>query len=290
MQITIDKESGFCLGVIRAIQIAEQALAAGMPLYSLGEIVHNNAEVQRLRGQGLCIVQRKEYERMSNANVLIRAHGESPQTYSIAMQNGIRLIDATCPVVLRLQQKIRNTYKNMPANTQILIFGQKGHAEVNGLVGQTDGRAQVIESLDGITDWRRHIILFAQTTMSREGFAMLCDGIRQRLPAHLNLEAHDTTCRRVFARVEHLRRFAAQHDVIVFVCGASSSNGGVLFNVCREVNKKTYRVETAVDLQPAWFAGCRSTGICGAASTPQWHLRNIAEAIENMDYAADIVR
>ena len=280
MQVNINKESGFCFGVVRAVAKAEEALSEGGALLSLGEIVHNNAEVSRLKAKGLNVVSRSEFEGLSDASVLVRAHGEPPQTYATAARNRIRLIDATCPVVLQLQKKIRDTCQNAPPDTQIFIFGQKGHAEVNGLAGQAGGRAQVIETLADIADWGRPVILFAQTTKSEDDFRQLCADIRRRLPARLSFEAHNTICRYVSGRVRHLRSFAAQHDVVIFVCGALSSNGGVLFDVCRSVNARTYRAECAADLQPQWFARCSAAGVCGATSTPQWLMENVAEAIK----------
>jgi 4-hydroxy-3-methylbut-2-enyl diphosphate reductase len=223
-----------------------------------------------------------EFESISNASVLIRAHGEPPQTYSTAHSHNIHIIDATCPVVLNLQQKIRNCYLTKSPDSRILIFGQKGHAEVNGLVGQAEGNAQVIQCIDDIEDWTKGLILFAQTTMSEEDFCILCAGIRQRLPARLPFAAHNTICRSVSGRVKHLRAFAAKCDVVVFVCGALSSNGNVLFNVCKTINTNTYRAECSADLQPAWFNGCSTVGVCGATSTPQWLMQDIADAITHI--------
>jgi 4-hydroxy-3-methylbut-2-enyl diphosphate reductase len=282
MHININRQSGFCFGVIRAIEKAERALSEGVELLSLGEIVHNNAEVNRLKTRGLRIISHSEFENISNATVLIRAHGEPPKTYDTAHKNNICLIDATCPVVLKLQEKIRESNQNKSADAQILIFGQKGHAEVNGLVGQADGDAQVIETIADIVDWTRPIILFSQTTKSEDSFCQLCTAIRSRLPARLHFEAHNTICRYVSGRVQHLRTFAARHDVVVFVSGALSSNGSVLYSVCRSVNARTYRAENALDLQSVWFNGCRLAGVCGATSTPQWLMEEVAEAIQKL--------
>ncbi|GHT11419.1 4-hydroxy-3-methylbut-2-enyl diphosphate reductase [Bacteroidia bacterium] len=280
--VTIDTQSGFCFGVIRAIEKAEQALHSGVALYSLGEIVHNNLELNRLKNNGLRVISHTQMEALRDAVVLIRAHGEPPQTYATARQNNLQLMDATCPVVLKLQQKIHQSYLQN-TNNQILIFGQKGHAEVNGLVGQTDGTAQVIETVDEITDWTRSITLFAQTTKSETAFEQLCADIRSRLPAHLHLEAHNSICKHVAQRVQHLQQFATQHDVIIFVSGALSSNGNVLYKVCKAVNPRTHRVENAHDIQPEWLAACGSVGVCGATSTPQWLLKEVAEALPTND-------
>jgi 4-hydroxy-3-methylbut-2-enyl diphosphate reductase len=286
MQVTIDNNSGFCFGVIRAIEMAERALADGLALYSLGEIVHNSAEVSRLSAGGLRVVASSLIGTLpQEAVVLIRAHGEPPQTYASARQHNIRIIDATCPVVLKLQDKIQKCAATAPNGCSILIFGQKGHAEVNGLVGQVGGEAQVVETIDDITDWSRPIVLFSQTTQSVAAFDALCKAIRERLPAHLSFEPHNTICGRVCRRAAQLQAFAAQHDAIVFVCGALSSNGNVLFNVCKGVNPNTYRVESAADLRQEWFTGVSSVGICGATSTPQWLMEEVAAAVSN-DFVA----
>ncbi|GHT67286.1 4-hydroxy-3-methylbut-2-enyl diphosphate reductase [Bacteroidia bacterium] len=282
MTITVDNKSGFCFGVIRAIEKAEQALANGIKLYSLGEIVHNNAEVSRLKAKGLSVILPAELEQLADVTVLIRAHGEPPTTYATAAQNNVQIVDATCPVVLQMQRKIKQCYENKNANTQLLIFGQKGHAEVNGLVGQASGDAQVVETIGDISDWTRSIILFSQTTKSVDDFNKLCADIRLRLPNHLHFEAHNTICRHVSQRVQHLQEFAAQHDVIIFVSGALSSNGNVLFEICKSVNAHTHRVERAEDLQASWFAQCRSVGVCGATSTPQWLMEQVADAVREI--------
>jgi 4-hydroxy-3-methylbut-2-enyl diphosphate reductase len=282
MLVALDEKSGFCFGVIRAIEKAEQLLDSGVALYSLGEIVHNSVEVNRLKAKGLRVINREQFEALRKATVLIRAHGEPPQTYELAQRNGITLIDATCPVVLHLQSSIGESYQRLHAQGgQLVIFGQRGHAEVNGLVGQAQGDATVIESVDELSllDLSRPITLYSQTTKSLEQFAQLRSEIRRRLPAPLTLDAHDTVCRQVSHRKPHLREFAGAHNVVVFVSGRNSSNGKELYQACIEANARSYMVEDADELQAAWFVGCSSVGVCGATSTPRWLMRKVAEAV-----------
>lgn len=292
--IEIDSQSGFCFGVTRAIQRAEEELQNG-PLYCLGDIVHNGEEVSRLAGMGLITIDHEQYRELHDAKVLLRAHGEPPSTYQLAEQNGIRLFDASCPVVLGLQKRIREAYRQHP-QAQIVIFGKPGHAEVVGLVGQTDGSAIVVEhpaEVESI-DFQRDIFLFSQTTKSTDEFTQLIGNIRNRLAETASqavFEYHDTICRNVANRVENLRRFAVEHDVVIFVGGRKSSNAKVLFGHCQAANAGTLFVSQIDELTPEWFAELRriaakpltecKIGICGATSTPQWLMEQVAAQIES---------
>jgi len=282
MKVEIDNDSGFCFGVVTAIRKAEEELQKSGTLYCLGDIVHNSDEVQRLSSKGLKIITHSEMEKLSGVKVLLRAHGEPPSTYLTARRNGIEIIDATCPVVLRLQQRIKDTFST-PASErpQIVIYGKNGHAEVNGLVGQTAGEAIVIESagdLDRI-DFSRDVALYSQTTKSLEGFRHVTEEIRRRLQPGCRLESFDTICRQVANRVEKLQRFARAHDVVLFVAGKKSSNGKVLYANCLEVNPATYLISNPSELDPEWLRGAGSVGICGATSTPAWLMNRVAEAV-----------
>ncbi|MDR2937775.1 MAG: 4-hydroxy-3-methylbut-2-enyl diphosphate reductase [Prevotellaceae bacterium] len=280
MLVELDEKSGFCFGVIRAIEKAEQLLGSGVALYSLGEIVHNGVEVNRLKAKGLKVINHEELKQLRAATVLIRAHGEPPQTYAQAKQNGITLIDATCPVVLHLQSNISKSY-TQNRGAQLVIFGQRGHAEVNGLVGQVAGDAIVLESVDELhlLDFSRPIVLYSQTTKSLEQYELLCSEIKKQLATGLLFEAHDTICRQVSHRKPHLREFAKKHDVIIFVSGRHSSNGKVLYEACREANPLSYMVEDAEDLRSEWFKNCASVGVCGATSTPRWLMKKVADVV-----------
>lgn len=279
--IEIDTESGFCFGVTTAITKAEAELAKGEPLYCLGDIVHNTAEVERLRTKGLGTISHADLPALRGAKVLLRAHGEPPSTYRTADENDITLIDATCPVVLKLQQRIKEAYHKSCRDNgqlQIVIYGRMGHAEVNGLVGQTDGTAIVIESvgqLDRI-DFGRPVALYSQTTKSLEGFSEITRAIAGRMKPGVAFDYYDTICRQVANRVSHLCSFAAAHDVVLFVAGEKSSNGHILFEHCRQVNQRTYMVPSPDVIDKAWFAGARTVGICGATSTPRWLMDNVA--------------
>ncbi|MDR3329003.1 MAG: 4-hydroxy-3-methylbut-2-enyl diphosphate reductase [Prevotellaceae bacterium] len=283
MRVELDKESGFCFGVIRAIEQAEQLLADGVALSSLGEVVHNSVEVSRLQALGLRVIgDRERFEELRGATVLIRAHGEPPSTYALAARCGVTLVDATCPVVLRLQERIRQSARQaLEDGAQLVIFGQRGHAEVNGLVGQANGKATVLESVEEVhlLDFERPIVLYAQTTKSLEEFAQLRCEIRKHMAVGMRFEAHDTVCRQVAHRARHLRTFARRHDVVIFVSGHNSSNGNELHAVCAAANPRTHRVQDVGELRPAWFAGkCRSVGVCGATSTPRWLMARVAKA------------
>ena len=302
MKIEIDNNSGFCFGVMRATTTAETELSKQQPLYCLGDIVHNGQEVERLTHLGLITIDHTEFAKLKNARVLLRAHGEPPRTYELAQRNNITIIDATCPVVLKLQQKIKQAYTNHP-DAQIVIYGKIGHAEVIGLEGQTEGKAIVIEDENDLSkiDFSRPIILFSQTTKSIEGFNQLVNTIKTRIssrPTNLNqnsqlstlnsqlnsgihFEYHDTICRNVANRIPDIKHFASQFDVILFVAGAKSSNGKVLFNECLSVNPRTYLVSSADELNPEWFKDIKSVGICGATSTPKWLMEEIKLRIES---------
>lgn len=282
MKVEIDNDSGFCFGVVTAIRKAEEELQKSGTLYCLGDIVHNSDEVQRLSSKGLKIITHSEMEKLHGVKVLLRAHGEPPSTYELARRNGIEIIDATCPVVLRLQQRIKDTFST-PAGQrpQIVIYGKNGHAEVNGLVGQTAGEAIVIESTDDLDriDFSRDVALYSQTTKSLEGFRLITEEIRRRLRPGCRLESFDTICRQVANRVEKLQRFACAHDVVLFVAGKKSSNGKVLYANCREVNPSTYLISNPSELDPQWLDGAESVGICGATSTPRWLMEQVKSSI-----------
>lgn len=273
-KVEIDEKSGFCFGVVTAIHKAETELASDGSLYCLGDIVHNSNEVERLQSIGLKTITHADMRGLHGVKVLLRAHGEPPATYSLASENNIDIIDATCPVVLALQKRIKEMYESTLGKAdapQIVIYGQTGHAEVNGLVGQTAGTAIVVESkndLDRI-DFTRDIALYSQTTKSVEGFNDLISDIRQRLAPDVKLMSFDTICRQVAGRVGHLRDFAASHEVVIFVAGSKSSNGKILYGHCHDVNPRTYMIGDASQLQPEWLKNATSIGICGATSTPR---------------------
>lgn len=269
MLVEIDAGSGFCFGVTTAISKAEEELAKGAPLYCLGDIVHNGEECERLRQRGLIAIDHDQYRQLHDVRVLLRAHGEPPEVYEIARRNHIDIIDATCPVVLSIQKRIK---ANAP-DRQIVIFGQRGHAEVLGLVGQTDGRALVIESADELNriDYSRDVYLYSQTTKSLEEFRQIVETIRQSMLPGAEFHYFDTICRQVANRLENIRHFAASHDMVLFVCGSKSSNGRVLLEACRDVNPRTFHVEGAHQIDEAWLTDdVTSVGICGATSTPKW--------------------
>lgn len=290
--IEIDDNSGFCFGVVTAIRKAEEELDRSGSLHCLGDIVHNASEVERLGHKGLQTITHAEMENLKDSTVLLRAHGEPPSTYRIAKANNITIIDATCPVVLQLQRRIKEAYdtnlrlfeegsiKEMPL---ILIYGKEGHAEVNGLVGQTDGNAIVIQSVDDLEriDLSRDILLYSQTTKSLDGFRHIVDEIKKRKTIG-SFEYFDTICRQVANRLTKLREFAAGHDAIVFVSGAKSSNGKVLFEECRRVNPRSYLVSDGTQLDLSVFKGAETIGICGATSTPRWLMTEVAEKLKDL--------
>ena len=280
-EIEIDPNSGFCFGVVTAIAKAEEELKKSGRLYCLGDIVHNSDEVERLRRSGLVTITHEQFACLHDVKVLLRAHGEPPETYETARRNNIEIIDATCPVVLRLQQRIKQTYDSDSTHPQIVIYGKIGHAEVNGLVGQTHGEATVVEHLDQLSkvDFSRDIALYSQTTKSLEGFREMIDTISGRIGQGVKFSYYDTICRQVANRTEHLRSFAAEHEVVLFVSGAKSSNGRILFDHCRRVNPRTYMLSNPSELTPDMTAGARSIGICGATSTPRWLMEAVANRL-----------
>ena len=286
LKIAIDSGSGFCYGVVRAIAAAEQHLAQAVPLYSLGAIVHNNKELERLQAKGLQSIQAKQIPQIFAQKLLIRAHGEPPQTYALARAHEIQVIDCTCPVVLRLQKKIQEEYlSTRAANGQIVIFGKKGHAEVNGLVGQVDGDALIIEHparLDGL-DYSRPLSLFSQTTQDPQAFQELCRGIearyRQAGKEHSYFRAFNTICKQVSDRLPAIQAFARRHDVIIFVSGKESSNGRVLFEACRAANPRSHKIASLDEVHATLFQPGDSVGICGATSTPKWLMEELAQTL-----------
>ena len=283
MFIEIDEGSGFCFGVTTAIKKAEEELAKGEKLYCLGDIVHNGRECDRLREMGLITINHEEMEQLHDAKVLLRAHGEPPETYELARKNNIEIIDATCPVVLKLQKRIKAQYDEN-GTAQIVIFGKKGHAEVLGLVGQTHSNAIVIESSDEVTklDFTRDIYLYSQTTKSLDEFNRIIDYIQTHISPDATFKSFDTICRSVANRMPNISQFAAKHDLILFVCGRKSSNGKVLYNECLRVNPNTHLVEDPQEIESAWLEGIQSVGICGATSTPRWLMEQCSDAIQNM--------
>ena len=281
MKIEIDNDSGFCFGVTTAIRKAEEELAKGTTLYCLGDIVHNGMECERLRQMGLITINHDEMARLHDVKVLLRAHGEPPETYELARRNNIEIIDATCPVVLQLQKRIKAQYE---AGGTIVIFGKKGHAEVLGLVGQTDGRAVVIEQFDDVRrlDFQHDIFLFSQTTKSLDEFHRIISYIQQHIAPTATFCSFDTICRSVANRMPNISQFASRHDLILFVCGRKSSNGKVLFNECRRVNPNTHLVEGPEEIDPSWLQGVETVGICGATSTPKWLMEQCRDALTVM--------
>ena len=282
MEIRIDDNAGYCFGVVKAIGAAEEELSRDGSLFCLGDIVHNSAEVERLRSLGLEVIDHQRLPSLTGRKVLIRAHGEPPSTYRTAEQLGICLIDATCPIVLALQQRIRKGYDEMQrVGGQIVIFGKPGHAEVVGLTGQTDGTA-VIASTPydlGNIDFSRPIRLYSQTTKSREEYQQLIANIQSRLLPGADFVAFDTICNRVANRARELETFARSVDVLLFVAGANSSNGHYLYEYCRKVQPRTHLIADAGDLQGEWFEGARSVGISGATSTPRWLMEEVAKQL-----------
>lgn len=283
MKVEIDSKSGFCFGVTTAIRKAEEVLDREGSLYCLGDIVHNTAEVERLQHKGLITITHEEMKRLHNVKVLLRAHGEPPSTYELAKQNNIEIIDATCPVVLQLQRRIKAAWEaDKDKETQIVIYGKKGHAEVNGLVGQTAGEALVVQDVKELDrlDPNRKIDLYSQTTSSLEGFREMVKEIENRRGKD-NIRWSDTICRQVANRMTGIREFAQGHEVVIFVCGAKSSNGKVLYEACREVNPRTYFISSPQELKDEWTADATSIGICGATSTPAWLMQQTYDKLVN---------
>ncbi|MBR3496494.1 MAG: 4-hydroxy-3-methylbut-2-enyl diphosphate reductase [Prevotella sp.] len=270
MQIEIDSGSGFCFGVTTAIRKAEEELAKGTTLYCLGDIVHNGMECERLKQLGLITIDHEQMAELHDVKVLLRAHGEPPETYELARRNNIEIIDATCPVVLQLQKKIKRQYES--GAPSIVIFGKPGHAEVMGLVGQTGGNAIVIAHFDDVKklDFSRDIYLYSQTTKSLDEFHRIISYIQEHISPEAHFQSFDTICRQVANRMPNISAFAARHDLILFVCGRKSSNGRVLFEECQRVNPNSHLIEGAGEIDPSWLEGISSVGICGATSTPKW--------------------
>ena len=279
LNIEIDNGSGFCFGVTTAIQKAEEELAKGNKLYCLGDIVHNGMECERLREMGLITINHDEMAQLHNAKVLLRAHGEPPETYELARRNNIEIIDATCPVVLQLQKRIKKQYETGAG--QIVIFGKKGHAEVLGLVGQTAGNAIVIEHFDDVKqlDFSRDIYLYSQTTKSLDEFHRIIEYIQEHISPNATFRSFDTICRSVANRMPNISQFATKHDLILFVCGRKSSNGKVLYNECLRVNPNTHLIEGPDEIDPQWLEGIQTVGICGATSTPKWLMEQCRDKI-----------
>lgn len=283
--IEIDSKSGFCFGVVNAIKKAEEELDKGGILYCLGDIVHNNLEVERLEKLGLKTINHEQFAQLKNARVLLRAHGEPPSTYEIAKENNIEIIDASCPVVLRLQRRIKDKHHTEIDNdTQIVIYGEKGHAEVNGLMGQTDARAIVIEKKEELDklDFSRNICLFSQTTKPLDGFREVIDIIESRMQNGAQFEYVDTICRQVSNRIPNIKEFATKHDIILFVAGQKSSNGKVLFSECKKYNPNSYFVSSPDEIDPAIIKKGLSIGVCGATSTPKWQMEEVEKKIDEI--------
>ncbi len=284
MQVTIDKNSGYCFGVEFAIKMAEDEMENMEPLYCLGDIVHNDMEVKRLSEKGLVVIDREQLQELSNCKVLIRAHGEPPETYKLAIENNIELIDASCPVVLKLQHRVKNAFDKMEReNGQIVIYGKKGHAEVIGLTGQTLEKAIVVmedADLEKI-DYNRPITLFSQTTKSTKGFYALSEKIEEKIKAtkgeltEIDFNSNDSICRQVSNREPQLQRFAQENDVILFVSGKKSSNGKALYQVCLSENPRSYFIENEEEIEADWFQNAERVGICGATSTPMWLMEQV---------------
>ncbi len=285
VNVEIDERSGFCFGVTTAINKAEEELTQGGTLYCLGDIVHNNREVDRLKAMGLVTIGHEEFSRLHHAKMLLRAHGEPPETYELASRNDIDIIDATCPVVLRLQKRIKQEFLQADAGEkQIVIFGKNGHAEVLGLVGQTAGKAIVIENLEEAArlDFHKSIRLYSQTTKSLEEFRKIVEYIREHISPKATFEYYDTICRQVANRIPHIRKFAAEHDLIFFVSGKKSSNGKILFGECRMINPNSHLIDSPEEIDGSLLHGAKSIGICGATSTPKWLMEEICQAIKKM--------
>ena len=290
MNIEIDKHSGFCFGVVYAIQMAEDELAKSDKLYCLGDIVHNNKEVERLNNLGLEIISHEELKKYKDCKVLIRAHGEPPSTYKIAMDNNIQLLDASCPVVLKLQHQIKEGYKDVSKiNGQIVVYGKKGHAEIIGLLGQIGGDAVLVSSVEDLDqlDFTRPIFMYSQTTKSPKAYADIKIEIEKRRISHgfsdpLQFVVNDTLCRQVSGREPQLKKFSEKHDVIVFVSGTKSSNGKMLYASCKDENPHSYFVSDIDEIKKEWFVTANSVGICGATSTPLWLMERVSEYISEI--------
>lgn len=285
MRVEIDGGSGFCFGVTRAIGKAEEELGKEGHLFCLGDIVHNGKECDRLQRMGLETIDHGKLELIRDSKVLLRAHGEPPSTYLTAARNHIDIIDATCPVVLHLQKRIKEEYNaDTDHKKQIVIFGKNGHAEVLGLVGQTEGKAIVVETLADVEhlDFTRDICLYSQTTKPLDEFREIVEYIKEHISSHATFIYYDTICRQVANRMPHIREFASRHDAVLFVCGRKSSNGRVLFEQCQQANARSYMIDSAREISPEWLEGCQSIGICGATSTPKWLMEECKVRIDQL--------
>jgi 4-hydroxy-3-methylbut-2-enyl diphosphate reductase len=291
MVVEIDRQSGFCFGVQNAVEIAEKALLNGEKVFSLGPIVHNDKEVDRLSSLGLVSINHEEFEKLKNCKVLIRAHGEPPETYKIAEENNLTIIEATCPIVKRLQSKIRETWlKTKEDAGQVVIFGKPGHAEVVGLLGQINNEGILVSGPYDFSkiDISKPVYLFSQTTMSVKEYSNLSDILRTKMEEKgifepgKSLVINKTICGQVSNREPHLKTFAKKHDTIIFVSGSESSNGKMLYSVCKNVNQDTHFVSSPDEIDKSWFTGKKSVGICGATSTPKWLIENIHDIISNI--------
>ena len=284
VSIEIDSKSGFCFGVVTAICKAEEELEKTGRLYCLGDIVHNGDEVERLRRKGLITITHEEMQQLHNVKVLLRAHGEPPATYELAKKNNIEIIDATCPVVLQLQRRIKESYTSANPRPQIVIYGKNGHAEVNGLVGQTNGEAIVVEDISQLdnVDLNNDIALYSQTTKSLQGFTEIINAISSKKSPLSTFKSYDTICRQVANRVDHIRQFASNHQLVLFVSGKKSSNGKILYNECLSVNPNTKFISNENEIDPEWLNGAESIGICGATSTPRWLMENVKTHVKRL--------
>ena len=289
MKVTIDKYSGFCFGVVYAIEMAESILEKEDILYCLGDIVHNNKEVERLTGMGLKIINNDDLKKLSDCKVLIRAHGEPPSTYNIALENNIQLLDASCPVVLKLQHQIKEGYEDIKKiDGQIIIFGKEGHAEVTGLLGQTKNDAIIVTTVDDLdkVDFSKSIYIYSQTTKSPKAYKEISDIISERVKLtdgkNVKYIVHDTLCRQVSGREPQLKLFSKKNDVIVFVSGQKSSNGKMLYQSCKEENSNSYFISDINEINNKWFSSASTVGICGATSTPRWLMEQVQNAIEKI--------
>ncbi|MCX7986492.1 MAG: 4-hydroxy-3-methylbut-2-enyl diphosphate reductase [Bacteroidales bacterium] len=288
MKISIDEQSGFCFGVSNAIRLAEEELSKTGKLFCLGNIVHNRAEVERLKNLGLIVIDHQTFRNLKDSTVLIRAHGEPPETYKIAAENNIRLIDASCKVVLKIQQRLLKTFLENPQN-QIVIYGKPNHPEVIGLQGQVGGKALVVQSVNELEaiNFSLPVHIFSQTTMPLEGFRQITEIIRKKMIESIGAEnpplyVHDTVCRQVSNRTEHLRKFANSNDVVIFVSSPESSNGKLLFEEVKKVNSRSYFISQINEIIPEWFENAVTIGICGATSTPQWIMQRVEEEIKRI--------
>jgi 4-hydroxy-3-methylbut-2-enyl diphosphate reductase len=291
MIVEIDRKSGFCFGVQNAVEIAEKALSAGEKVFSLGSIVHNDKEVERLSSLGLETINHEQFSQLKDCKVLIRAHGEPPETYTTAAKNNIQIIEATCPIVKRLQSRIKDTWiHTREKNGQIVIFGKPGHAEVIGLQGQINNEGILVSELSdlGKIDIQRPIYLFAQTTMGLKAYYAFADLLMKKMQDNgiadtdKKLTVNRTVCGQVSNREPHLKEFAGKHETIIFVSGRESSNGRMLYSVCKSINPDTHFVSSPEEIDMSWFRGKKSAGICGATSTPKWLIEKIRDIISNI--------